>query len=88
LLFLIQNLTSETYESIFGHLVGLLGWGISPSQGHYLHRTAQHRKLLTNIHVLSGIQTHDPSVQAVEDHMCLRLHSHWDWLFLCISHIL
>jgi len=26
-------LTSETYESIFGHLVGLLGQGISTSQG-------------------------------------------------------
>jgi len=35
----IQNLTSETYESIFGHLVGLLGRGIGPSQGFYLHRT-------------------------------------------------
>jgi len=33
-------LTSETYDSIFGHLVGLLGWGIGLSQGHYLHRTA------------------------------------------------
>jgi len=36
-------LTSETYESIFGHFVGLLGRGIGPSQGHYLHRTGQHR---------------------------------------------
>jgi len=26
-------LTSETYESLFGHLVGLLGQGISTSQG-------------------------------------------------------
>jgi len=33
-------LTPETYESIFEHLAGLPGWGISPSQGHYLHRTA------------------------------------------------
>jgi len=30
-------LTSEIYESIFGHLVGLLGRGISPTQGVYLH---------------------------------------------------
>jgi hypothetical protein len=29
--FPIQNLTSENYESIFGHLVGFLGRGISPS---------------------------------------------------------
>jgi len=28
----------------FRHLVGLLGRGIGPSQGPYLHRTAQHRK--------------------------------------------
>jgi len=31
----------EIYESIFGHLVQLLGRGISPSHGHYLH-TGQH----------------------------------------------
>jgi len=37
-------MASETYESIFGHLVGLLAWGSIPSHGHYLHRTAQHRK--------------------------------------------
>jgi len=30
------------HESI-GHLVGLLGRGISPTQGLYLHRTTQHR---------------------------------------------
>jgi len=33
-------LTSEIMN-LFGHLVGLLGWGISPTQGLYLH-TAQH----------------------------------------------
>jgi len=27
-------LTSETYEYIFGYLVGLLGRGIGPSRGH------------------------------------------------------
>jgi len=32
-------LTSENYESIFGHPAGLLRRGISLSQGHYLHRT-------------------------------------------------
>jgi hypothetical protein len=30
--------------NLFGQLVGLLGWGISPTQGLYLHRTTQHRK--------------------------------------------
>jgi hypothetical protein len=33
-------MTSEIYESIFEHLVGFLGGGISPSQRRYLHRTA------------------------------------------------
>jgi len=60
-------LTSEIYESIFGHLVGLLGRGISPSQDHYLRRTAQHRKTTqTHIHASSGIWTHDPSFRSVE----------------------
>jgi hypothetical protein len=44
-------------------MVGLLGRVISPSQGPYLHRTTQHRKTRTNIHALSGIQTHVPSNQ-------------------------
>jgi hypothetical protein len=39
------------------HLVGLLGWGISPTQGLYLHRTTQHRKTQTNIHAPSSIRT-------------------------------
>jgi len=30
-------------------------------------RTAQHRKRHTYVYALSGIQTHDPSVQADED---------------------
>jgi hypothetical protein len=40
--------------------VGLLGWGISPSQDRYLY---EHR-VNTNIHALSGIRTHDPSFRA------------------------
>jgi len=48
-------LTSKTYEPISGHLAGLLGREISLSQGHYLHRTAQHRKTQTHIHASSGI---------------------------------
>jgi hypothetical protein len=32
----------------------------------------------TNIHALSGIQTHDPSFQASEDSSCLRPHGHCD----------
>jgi hypothetical protein len=46
--------------------LGLLGRSISPSQGRYLH-TEQHKHRInahTNIHALSGIRTHDPSVRA------------------------
>jgi hypothetical protein len=31
------------------HLVGLLGGGISPAQGLYLHRTTQYRKTQTSM---------------------------------------
>jgi hypothetical protein len=55
--------------------VGLLGRGISPLQGRYLH-TEQHRHRInahnTDIHVLSGIRTHDLSVRASEGGSCLR----------------
>jgi hypothetical protein len=38
----------------------------------------KHRKTWTDVHALSGIQTHDPSVRAADDSTCLRLHSHCD----------
>jgi len=59
-------------------LVGLLRLGISPSQGQYLHRTAQNRKTRTHIHASSGIGTHYTSVRAVEERTCLRPRGHWD----------
>jgi hypothetical protein len=68
------------FMNLFGQLVGLLGRGISPTQGLYLHRTTQHRKKKNadiHIHASSGIRTHDPSVQAVEDSTCLRQRDHW-----------
>jgi hypothetical protein len=56
--------------------VGLLGRGMSPSQGLYLY-IKQHKHRIntynTDIHALSGIRTHDLSVRAVEDSSCLRL---------------
>jgi len=55
-------LTSETYDFIFGHLVGLLGRDISPLQGYYTHRKAQRRKTRTHIHASSRIRTNDTSV--------------------------
>jgi hypothetical protein len=63
--------------------VGLLGRGISPSQGLYLHiEQRKHRKSAhnTNIHAFSEIRTHDPSVRASEDISCLRLRGQCDRL--------
>jgi hypothetical protein len=45
------------------YTVGLLGWGISPSQIRYLH---------TDMHASSGIRTHDPIVRTGKDGSCLR----------------
>jgi hypothetical protein len=58
--------------NLYGQLVGLLGRGISPTQGLYLHRTKQHRKTRTHIHASSWIRTHDPSVREAEDSRYLR----------------
>jgi len=46
-------------------LAGLVGREISPSQGQYPHKTAQHRKTRTNFHALRGIQTRDLNVQTI-----------------------
>jgi hypothetical protein len=56
--------------------IGLLGRGISPSQGSYLHIDT--KSMQTNIHVLSGIRTHDPSVRASEDISYRRPRGHCD----------
>jgi hypothetical protein len=60
--------------SFFAQTVGLLGRGISLSQGRYLH-TEQHKFRINahaDNHALSGIRTHDPSVRASEDSSCFR----------------
>jgi hypothetical protein len=57
--------------------MGLLGRGISSSQGLYLN-TGQHKHRInahtqtSNIHALSGIQTNDLGFRASEDSACLR----------------
>jgi hypothetical protein len=63
--------------------VGLSKRGIGPSQGLYLH-TEQHKHRInahnTDIHALSGIRSHDPSVRAGEDGSCLRQRGYCDRL--------
>jgi hypothetical protein len=61
--------------------LGLLGRVIIPSQGRYLHTEQQKHRINANntdIHDLSGIRTHDPSVRASEDSSCLRSRGHCD----------
>jgi hypothetical protein len=65
---------------IFTQTVGLLGRGISLSQGRYLH-TGQYKHRInahTDIHALSEFRKHDPSVRESEDSSCLRPHCHCD----------
>jgi hypothetical protein len=54
----------KTFSSTAG--IGLLGWEARPSQGLYLHKTAQHRKTRTNTHASSGIWIHNRSIQVVK----------------------
>jgi hypothetical protein len=73
------------FRNPFSQTVGLLGRVISSSQGRYLN-TWQHKHRINsythtpNIHSLSGIRTHDPSVQASEDSSCLRSRGYCDQL--------
>jgi hypothetical protein len=71
----------------FTQTLGLLGRGISPSQGRYLH-TGKHKhskNANTDIHALSGIRIYDPSVRASEDSSCLRPRGHCDRLITTFS---
>jgi hypothetical protein len=56
-------LAAFSVSSSFTQSVGLLGRGISPTQGRYLH-TGQHKH--ADIHATSGILTHDPRVHPLE----------------------
>jgi hypothetical protein len=68
------------FRNHFSQTVGLLGRVISPSQDRYLH-TGQRKHRInahTDIHISSGIRTHDPSVRANEDSSRLRPRCHRD----------
>jgi hypothetical protein len=41
----------------------------------YLHRTTEDRKTRTNIHALSGIRTHDLSVEVIKAFALGRVHT-------------
>jgi hypothetical protein len=70
---------------ILTRAVGLLGRGISSSQGRYLH-PGQHRiNAHTDLHASSGIRTHYPSVRASEEGSYLRPHGHCDRPLLFIT---
>jgi hypothetical protein len=67
-----------SFVIFFTQSVGLLGRGISPPQGRYLH-TEQHKHRInthTDIHASSGIRTHDSSVRAGEDSSYIRPRGH------------
>jgi hypothetical protein len=77
----------QFHNPFFIQSVGLLGRVISPSEGRYLH-TGQHKQRInaqTDIHVLSGIRTYDPSVRASEDSSCLTPRGHCDRLTVYYS---
>jgi hypothetical protein len=58
--------------------VELLGWGVSPSQGSYLHTEQNKQRIKADTHASSGTQTHDLSVWANKDSSCLSPRSHYD----------
>jgi hypothetical protein len=63
-----------TYGSL-RHLVGLLGWGISPAPRPL---PTQDNITQTHIHAPSSIRTCDPNIRATEDSTCLRPRGYWD----------
>jgi hypothetical protein len=75
------------FRNHFSQTIKLLGRVISPSQGRYLN-TGQHRHRINahthapNIHVLSGILTHDPVFRASEGSSRLRPRGYRDRQYL------
>jgi hypothetical protein len=71
--------------------VGLLGRGVSPLQGRYLH-TEQHKHRInahsTDIHALSVIRTHDPSVRVSEESSRLSPNGHCDRQSEYVPHLI
>jgi hypothetical protein len=70
------------FLDLFTQSVGLLGRGISSSQGRYLH-TEQHKHWINaDIYTSRWIRNHNPSVWAGKDCSCL---GHCDWhVYVCM----
>jgi hypothetical protein len=69
------------FRNRFTQSVGLLDGRSARRKAYtYTHRIKVHN---TDIHALSGIRTHDPSVRASEDSSCLRPRGHSDWRHFC-----
>jgi hypothetical protein len=69
----------------FSQTVGILHeWSASRKAATYTPENTTTEQTHTDIHALSGIEPHDPSVRAHEDSLCLRPRGHSDrWkLFL------
>jgi hypothetical protein len=78
-LFLFGSTALEDLSSFFSFLI-LYTVGRTPWTGDQPVATLlpTHRTTHTDIHALSGIRTHDPSIQAGEDGSCLRPRVHCD----------
>jgi hypothetical protein len=77
------------FRNHFSHTVRLLGRVHSPSQGRYLHLEEHKHRLnaythTPNIHVLSGIRTHDPGERMSEHISYLRQRSYCDRIIIII----
>jgi hypothetical protein len=66
------TLAAFSVSYIYTRSVRLLGRGISPSQIRYLHTEQHNHRINADIHALSGIRTHNPSVRAAEDSSLLK----------------
>jgi hypothetical protein len=63
-------------RNLFTHMAGLLRRVISPSQDRSAAYTQDNTN--TDIHAFNGIRTHDSSVRASEDSLCLKPRGHCD----------
>jgi hypothetical protein len=66
---------------IYKQSVGLLGRGVSLSQGRFLHTEHKHRINAYRHPGLEWNSTHNPSVRASKDSSCLKVRPHYSCLY-------